>query len=105
MNKWSISEDIIESLEFPLQPYDVWGNVDINKARHFFDNDEIKEQKWGVWLLFSGVDFHDIYGDTGNVEIVVLARGNTMYPQYSKYIGDLGMNADEIRDYIKKELI
>ena len=60
-NKWSISEDIINSLDYPLQPYKVFENVDINKARDFFDDDKIKEQKWDVWLFFSGVDFHDIY--------------------------------------------
>ena len=96
-----MDKKLLESLNWPLQPYDVHGICNNDKIRVFFEDMSIPENKYKLIILFSGVDIHDIYGDTGKVELVSIGYGNTLLTKYYKYIGDLGMDADQIRKYLK----
>jgi len=96
-----MTQEVLDYLNWPLQPYEVNGVFNVEKIRDFFGDNSIPEKQYKLFVLFSGVDFHDIYGSTGKVELVTIGYGNTMLCKYYKYIGDLGMDADQIRKYLK----
>lgn len=92
-------EDCLEK-HGTLQPYKVVNlNLEIDKVREMFGN--VPDKKYSIYTLFSDTDSHDIYGNTGKPEMIVLAVRDRITDHY-KYIGNIDYNADTIREYLIK---
>jgi hypothetical protein len=87
-----------------LQPYDVyWCNLTNEKIRDYFNEPNVNykyPERHRLFFLTSNSEIHDIYGNTGEIQAVVL--GVNGYIKYTKYVGDQDFNADTIREHLKE---